>query len=128
VLSLSSRGSFLFGTLLVMLVMLAHAIGCGAGTPEKIGKYPTRPEGCNVQVFAESPSMPTDNIGPVNAVCGEDISVDDCVRTLKDATCKLGGDVVWGVGDVPSTSVGKWRLNGRAAHTQSAGAAANPTK
>lgn len=91
---------------------------CGA--PDKPGKYPARPEGCDVQVFPESPSVPTENIGPVNAICGDDISNDDCLRTLKDATCKLGGDVVWGVSDVPSKSLGKKRLNGRAAHTQTA--------
>lgn len=111
--------------LVSVLVALAPA---GCGSPEKPGKYPARPEGCDVAVFPESPSMPTDNIGPVNAICGDDISNDDCMRTLKDATCKLGGDVVWGVSDVPSKSLGKKRLNGRAAHTKTAGAPASPTQ
>lgn len=100
-------------SLVLGVVLLA---GCGA--PEKPSKYPARPEGCEVQVFPESPTMPTENIGPVNAICGDDIKDEDCLRTLKDAACKLGGDVVWGVADVPSKSLGKKRLNGRAAHTK----------
>lgn len=62
--------------------------------------------------------MPTENIGPVSATCGADTKDDDCLRTLKDETCKLGGDVVWGVEDAPSMSLGKKKLSGRAAHTK----------
>ena len=90
--------------------------GCAA--PPQDSRFPTRAEGCDVAVFPESPSMPTDNIGPVMATCGLDVSNDDCLRTLKDQTCKLGGDVVWGVADVPSQSQGKKKLAGRAAHTK----------
>jgi len=100
---------------LVALLALASS-GCPA--PEKESRYPSRPEGCDVKVFPESPTSPTDNIGPVTATCSADISNDDCLRTLKDQTCKLGGDVVWGVSDVPSTSQGKKMLAGRAAHTK----------
>ena len=101
------------GTALAVLLLA----GCPA--PEKDARFPARAEGCAVTVFPESPSMPTDNIGPVMATCGSDISNDDCLRTLKDQTCKLGGDVVWGVADVPSQSQGKKKLAGRAAHTKS---------
>jgi hypothetical protein len=94
-------------------------VACGA--PEKEGKYPKRPEGCDVAVFPESPTTPTDNIGPVDATCGDDISNDDCLRTLKDQTCKLGGDVVWGVPATPTLANGKKKLSGRAAHTKTAG-------
>ncbi|MDB4937854.1 MAG: hypothetical protein JWP87_4826 [Labilithrix sp.] len=99
--------------------LISLVIACGA--PEKEGQYPKRPEGCDVKVFPESPTMPTDNIGPVNATCGDDISNVDCLRTLEDQACKLGADVVWGVADVPSMSNGKKRLAGRAAHTKTAG-------
>ena len=71
-----------------------------------------------MKLFPEAPPMPTDNIGPVTAWCGEDINNDACMRTLKDQACKLGGDVVWGVSDLPSVSVGKKKLAGRAAHTK----------
>lgn len=103
----------------LMLTLLAiGTAGCPA--PEKESRYPGRPEGCDVKVFRETPSMPTDNLGPVMATCGDDISNEDCLRTLQDQTCKLGGDVVWGVSDVPSSSQGKKKLAGRAAHTKAA--------
>ena len=62
--------------------------------------------------------MQTDNIGPVSASCAEDISVADCTRTLQDQACKLGGDVVWGVADIPPNAPGRKTLAGRAAHTK----------
>ncbi len=67
-----------------------------------------------MKVFREVAPMPTENIGPVAATCGADIGEADCMRTLMDQVCRLGGDVVWGVSDVPS-QVGKRRLAGRAA-------------
>lgn len=106
-----------FATSLVLLLAAVFAAACGA-PPDKDARYPAQPEGCEVKVFPESPPMPTDNIGPVNATCGADISNDDCLRTLKDQACKLGGDVVWGVSDTPSMSLGKKKLSGRAAHTK----------
>lgn len=99
------------------VVVMLSMTGCPAA-PEKDARFPARAEGCDVKVFPESPSMPTDNIGPVMATCGQDVSNDDCLRTLKDQACKLGGDVVWGVSDVPSSSQGKKKLAGRAAHTK----------
>ena len=108
---------------LVLPVAIAALALVACGAPEKEGRYPKRPEGCAVQVFNESPSMPTDNIGSVDAICGEDISNDACLQTLKDQVCKLGGDVVWGVADAPSISLGKKKLSGRAAHTKTAGPA-----
>ena len=106
----------LAGSFVTLLVTLTLA-GCPAA-PDKDARFPARAEGCEVAVFPETPSMPTDNIGPVMATCGQDISNDDCLRTLKDQACKLGGDVVWGVADVPSQSQGKKKLAGRAAHTK----------
>ena len=73
-----------------------------------------------MKVFPEAPPVVTDNIGPVTARCGADVKDEDCMRTLKDQACKLGGDVVWGVSDVPSKGTGKKQLAGRAAHTKAA--------
>ena len=108
------RTPFSVGLASVALASLAS--GCPA--PQKEGRYPARAEGCDVKVFPDTPAIPIDNIGPVTSTCGEDVSNDDCMRTLKDQTCKLGGDVVWGVSDVPSVSMGKKHLAGRAAHTR----------
>ena len=100
----------------VVVTVLSVAVGCRASVPTSGAA--ARPEGCDVQVFFEVPPMPTENIGPVNAICGEEISRDDCLRTLQDAVCRLGGDVVWGVARKPSLSLGKQRFDGRAAHTR----------
>jgi hypothetical protein len=100
---------------LATLAILFSILGCGAKT-ETPSKYPAREPGCEVRVFPEAPSYATDNIGPVNASCDETISDADCLRTLKDQACKLGGDTVWGVNDPPTMKDGKKRLSGRAAH------------
>ena len=64
------------------------------------------------------PGVMSDNIGPVTATCSTDVSDEDCLRTLKDQVCKLGGDLAWGVSPTPESVNGKKRFAGRAAHTQ----------
>jgi hypothetical protein len=70
-----------------------------------------------VQVFHDAPTGPTTNIGPVHASCGADVSDADCLRTLEDQVCKLGGDLVWGVADKPRIWGDKNFWDGRAAHS-----------
>lgn len=89
-------------------------ISC-ASSPPPPSKYPPRQPGCEIQIFADSPSYQTDNIGPVQARCDESISDDECVRTLKDEACKLGADTIWGVNE-PTKEAGKKKYFGRAAH------------
>ena len=91
------------------------ALGCGGGGGD--ARFPKRPEGCEVALYHDIPEIPTDNIGPVHAACSEDVTPDDCIRTLKDAVCKLGGDVVWGVGERERKNE-RVHYNGRAAHTK----------
>lgn len=98
---------------------MAFASAC-ASAPKPPGRWPARPEGCAVQVFPDAPDVAIENVGPVSAICGETISDADCLRTLKDEVCKLGGDVVWGVADTPVQSVTKKKFSGRAAHTKPA--------
>jgi hypothetical protein len=73
--------------------------------------------GCPVQIFTEAPAIPTENIGPVAAVCAEDDSKDVCLRELEDQTCLLGGDVLWQI-EGPMRDENKQRMRGRAAHTK----------
>jgi hypothetical protein len=94
---------------------LVVAVACGGGGGSS--KYPSRSDGCDVQVFQQTPTQKTENIGPVTAHCDDNISKDDCLRTLKDQVCKLGGDVVWGVDAEPEHTDGQWKYAGRAAHT-----------
>ncbi len=102
----------------VLLGMAAVALApaCGGGGPPS--KYPPQPEGCKVQVFQDAPTMPTDNIGPVNAYCSEQVGEDACLRELEDQVCKLGGDVVWGVPAQMRHESDKILVSGRAAHTR----------
>jgi hypothetical protein len=103
---------------LSLTLTLAAIAACG-GDPKPVDpRYPPRAANCDVQIFQDVPPMKTDNLGPVNATCGEDIAKDDCLRTLKDQACKLGGDIVWGVADPPEKKDGKIRFSGRAAHTK----------
>jgi glycyl-tRNA synthetase alpha chain len=97
------------------LALLAMCVACGGGGNSK---YPSRSDGCDVQVFQNAPPMKTENIGPVRARCDESlVSKDDCMRTLKDEVCKLGGDAVWGVSPEPEHEEGKISFHGRAVHT-----------
>lgn len=97
-------------------------LGCGGGGGAGDARFPKRAEGCDVALFHETPDVPTENIGPVRARCAEDVSESDCIRTLKDQVCALGGDVVWGVG-APEKRDGKVHYLGRAAHTKRANVA-----
>ena len=96
------------------LVLLVACGGGGGGS----SKYPSRPEGCDVMLFKQSPTMQTENIGPVFARCDDFVKKEDCVRTLKDQVCKLGGDVAWGVDEQGVEEDGKIKFQGRAAHTK----------
>lgn len=84
--------------------------------PEQPAKYPPLKEGCEVRTFPERPSYNVDNIGPVTSTCDESVSDSDCLRTLMDQACKLGGDTIWGVADKPELKNGKKWYAGRAAH------------
>lgn len=110
---------------LVLPISLAVAVLACGSTPKDPGRYPPRPEGCDVTVYPDAPTVATDNIGSVQARCGDDISDADCLRTLKDQACKLGADVVWGVPEKPSLELGKKKLSGRAAHTKVAAPASS---
>ena len=83
-------------------------------------KWPSRADGCTVQVFQNAPTTQTENIGPVTSSCDDQspTSKTDCLRELQDQVCKLGGDVVWGVDPEPEHVDGKWKYSGRAAHTK----------
>jgi hypothetical protein len=99
-------------TAVVAIVLATGA--CGGGAAD--AKYPKRPDGCEVTLYQEIPEAKTDNIGSVRASCAEEVAAEDCLRTLKDQVCRLGGDVVWGVGE-PEKRDGKVQYSGRAAHT-----------
>jgi hypothetical protein len=100
-----------------LLVALVAAVSCAAGATTD-ARYPARAEGCSVRVFEDAPNIPTDNLGPVKATCSADVSDADCLRTLEDQVCRLGGDVVWGVPPQPSKTDAGSRWSGRAAHTK----------
>jgi hypothetical protein len=99
------------------LLSLAACGGENARERARDLRYPKRPDGCEVTLYHETPIVPTENIGPVNAECSEDIAADDCLRTFKNVVCGMGGDVVWGV-DEPERRDGTVFYRGRAAHTK----------
>jgi hypothetical protein len=104
---------------LTILFFSAILAGCGSKQQDVIGpQYAERPEGCDVTLFHDTPTGPSVNIGPVRATCAEDVPQADCLRTLKDQVCKLGGDIVWGVPGEPMHRYGKLEWSGRAAHTK----------
>jgi hypothetical protein len=101
-------------------------LGCGGAQAPTVGGFPPRPEGCAVTLLHDSPTGITTNIGPVHASCNAEVSDADCLRTLEDQVCKLGGDLVWGVGDKPRAWGDRNMWEGRAAHTGVAPPTATP--
>lgn len=102
-----------------VVVLFGCAIALAAcGGSRGSSKYPAQPEGCEVVIFQGPPTMATDNIGPVRAVCDDQIPEAECLRELKDQACKLGANVIWGVPPGPSFEDRKQLLSGRAAHTK----------
>lgn len=100
----------------VLSVMAAGVLACGSPSQQQESKFPPREPGCEILLFPENPSYQTENIGPVQASCDETVSDEDCLRTLKDAACKLGADTIWGVNETPTIEAGKKKFSGRAAH------------
>ncbi len=98
------------------IVFVMALVACGGGGNSK---YPSRSAGCDVQIFQQTPTVKTENIGPVSSSCDDQsaTSKDDCLRELKDQACKLGADVIWGVEPEPEHVDGKWKYRGRAVHT-----------
>jgi hypothetical protein len=100
--------------------LTATKVGAHAAHTLRATKGP-RERGCAVQVFADAPPMPTENIGPVTAFCAETDSREVCSRELEDQACLLGGDVLWqleGPTPVASQTGMRQRMRGRAAHTK----------
>lgn len=97
-------------------VSFVMGLACGSSSPQQESKFPPREPGCEILIFPEHPSYQTENIGPVQARCDETISDEECLRTLKDAACKLGADTIWGVNETPTIEAGKKKFSGRAAH------------
>ncbi len=109
-----------FATAAPLLALILASCG-GAASSARGPGYPARSEGCAIKVFHDAPSMPTDNIGPIQARCGFDVSEADCLRMLEDEACKLGADVVWGVAEKPEVFGDRNVWNARAARAKSAG-------
>jgi hypothetical protein len=101
------------------LATLLSLASC-AGGPKTDPRYPPRPAGCAVQLFrGKIASIPYDDIAHVDAICGTDIGIEECLKELKNQTCKWGGDLVYDVPEEPSKpSPDKIRFTGHVAHTR----------
>jgi hypothetical protein len=105
------------------LVLFCLVASCG-GNAKFDPHYPPRPEGCDVKLFhGKVAGIVYDDIGRVDAICGNDLGPDQCIAELKKQTCKLGGDIVY---DVPyeaeKPGPDKVRYTGHVAHTRIPGA------
>jgi hypothetical protein len=102
-----------------LTLLLLSFTACGGTYQAPDPRYPTRPAGCEVEVFNDDATTPVDTIGlnPIRISCSVSRSNDECVRMLKDEACKLGGDVITGVPAQPVPMGDARRLWGRVAHT-----------
>ena len=103
---------------IALLSVGASLLASCSSEPKRAWRFPPREVGCDITLFHENPNRQTVNIGPVTARCADTLSDDECLRALKDETCKLGGDVVWGVEEKPEHIYEKNVWHGRAAHTK----------
>jgi hypothetical protein len=107
--------NFALGTLLSALA------SCGGGVKTD-PRYPPRPEGCEVKLYrGKVQGIAYDDIGRVDSICSTDIGVEECLKELKNQSCKLGGDIVYDVPTDPEQPApDKVRFTGRVAHTRAA--------
>jgi hypothetical protein len=101
--------------------LVAFVASCGGGgKSHRDARYPERPPGCSLMVFhIRAQGVAFDDIGRVDAICGTDISYENCLGELKNQACKLGGDILYDVPDEPDRpSPDKNRLTGHVAHSR----------
>ena len=91
------------GALFLSLASLAM-LHCGWA------RYATRHDGCPVKSYVGAPDIPVDDLGDVSVDCGTE---PKCARRLMNAVCARGGDVLYGLGESPTTS---GTMRGHAAH------------
>ncbi len=107
------------------VLLLLAATSCGhqsKGDP----RYPPQSPGCKVQFFRTKvpDTIAYDHIGRVDVICGDRIPEGDCLRTLMDEACKLGGDILYDLSDPEKPAPDKVKFLARAAHTHIAKAPA----
>jgi hypothetical protein len=104
-------------------VLAGMAVLAACGGSKTDARYPPRADGCDVKVFrGKVAGITYDDIGHVDAICGNDLGPEECLKELKNQTCKLGGDIVYDVPDEPlKPSPDKMRYTGSGAHTRGAG-------
>jgi hypothetical protein len=105
----------------VCLGALLAAALAACTAPKTDPRYPPREPGCAVRIYkGPVPSTtPKHDIGRVESICTTDVPESDCMRTLMDQTCKLGGDILWDVPEIPEKPTpDKFRWVARAAHTK----------
>jgi len=97
---------------LATALALATIVACGGTAPD--ARYPAREDGCPVKRYAGPATTTVDDLGVVRVECGAGEAAT-CERQLENAVCKLGGDVVYNMGDAALNAT---TLQGHAAHTR----------
>ncbi|WP_394823731.1 hypothetical protein [Pendulispora albinea] len=115
---LAFAGAWIASVTLASAALAGAGLGCGGSHGAQTSQFPPREEGCAVELLQDAPARPTVNIGRVSASCDETVAEADCLRTLKDQACKLGGDIVWEVPTEPIRKNGRQLWSGRAVHTK----------
>lgn len=86
---------------MISCLLCASALGCASLPPPNL---PPKNAGCHVTVYRGA--LPEDVhatfLGDVTASCGKNDADSDCIRTLQDEVCKLGGNIVYEVPTSPS--------------------------
>lgn len=82
------------------IFLLGLAVGCSTTPPPKL---PPRPAGCEVTVYRGGvpQGVTMRRLGEVVSSCGKNDADSDCIRSLQDEVCKLGGNLVYDVPDKP---------------------------
>src|SRR5262249_8036486 len=104
----------------VAALSIPSLFACGGGAKTD-PRYPPRAAGCEVRIFNGKITGPMkyDDLGRVDAICGNDISEKDCIRELQDQACKLGGDMLYDVPTEPTRpSPDKVLYRAHVAHTR----------
>jgi hypothetical protein len=106
-----------------LCVPLLLALTCATTLPNpNAAKYPPRGLGCKVRVFHEgAPGVKEwDDLGMARVECPLDVGAVQCLKRLREAVCRMGGDIVYDVPKKPSRPSEEAMIYaGHAAHTKS---------
>ncbi|MEO8215235.1 MAG: hypothetical protein ABI560_18695, partial [Myxococcales bacterium] len=117
--------------LAVLGVLPAATLGCAStADQERDARYPRRGAGCELAIYHTAvPGVPAwDDLGVAEVACHISDPAAECLRRLRNESCRMGGDIIYNVPHQPLRPRDQVLVyRGQVAHSR-AGAASTKTE